>query len=66
MSIIIVNDYVTLKKRFDDESLHLLIIIENDKDILKKRFSSKVKCRVSDFSRGWPEGSLFNSYYTKV
>ena len=19
-----------------------------------------------DFSRGWPEGSLFNSYYTKV
>ena len=22
--------------------------------------------KVSDHSRGWPEGSLFDSYYTKV
>ena len=25
-----------------------------------------VKSKVSDHSRGWPEGSLFDSYYTKV
>ena len=24
------------------------------------------KFKVSDHSRGWPEGSLFDSYYTKV
>ena len=24
------------------------------------------KSKVSDHSRGWPEGSLFDSYYTKV
>ena len=24
------------------------------------------KSKVGDHSRGWPEGSLFNSYYTKV
>ena len=27
--------------------------------------NSKVS-KVSDHSRGWPEGSLFDSYYTKV
>ena len=25
-----------------------------------------VVSKVSDHSRGWPEGSLFDSYYTKV
>ena len=24
------------------------------------------KSKVGDLSQGWPEGSLFNSYYTKV
>ena len=26
----------------------------------------KVKSKVGDRSRGWPEGSLFDSYHTKV
>ena len=25
-----------------------------------------VKSKVGDHSQGWPEGSIFNSYYTKV
>ena len=28
-------------------------------------YSNKVKSKVGDKSRGQPEGSLFNSYYTK-
>ena len=27
---------------------------------------NKVKSKVGDRSQGWPEGSLFNSYYTNV
>ena len=31
-------------------------------------FASEYICKskVGDFSRGWPEGSIFNSYYTEV
>ena len=30
-------------------------------------YITKIKgIKVSDHSRGWPEGSLFDSYYTKV
>ena len=32
---------------------------------LNTQTGSKKK-KVSDHSRGWPEGSLFDSYYTKV
>ena len=31
-----------------------------------KNLSGISKSKVSDHSRGWPEGSLFDSYYTKV
>ena len=26
----------------------------------------KYKSKIRNFSQGWPEGSLFNSYYTEV
>ena len=32
----------------------------------KESFATMSKSKVSDHSRGWPEGSLFDSYYTKV
>ena len=28
--------------------------------------SIKVKVKLSPFSRGWPEDSLFNNYYTEL
>ena len=33
--------------------------------VIDKQYESKVS-KFSDRSRGWPEGSLFDSYYTKV
>ena len=33
--------------------------------IILFQFSTKVS-EVGDLSRGWPEGSLFDSYYTEV
>ena len=30
------------------------------------RFSSNKVSKVGDHCRGWPKGSLFDSYYTKV
>ena len=32
----------------------------------KLGLTTLLKSKVGDFSRGWPEGSFFNSYYTKV
>ena len=31
-----------------------------------KIFKHKSKQKVGDSNRGWPEGSLFDSYYTKL
>ena len=42
--------------------LHIMIIIVKKKKKKKKKKRSKV----GNLSRGWLEGSLFNSYYTKV
>ena len=43
---------------FDIQTDHLISARRPD-HIIKKS-------KVSDHSRGWPEGSLFDSYYTKV
>ena len=32
----------------------------------KKQDKKYMKVKVGDHSRAWPEGSLFNSYYTEV
>ena len=37
-----------------------------DHAIIIQRVNIYKKSKVSDHSRGWPEGSLFDSYYTKV
>ena len=37
---------------------------QSEKDLMKKDFNIVVL--VDDLSRGRPEGSLFNSYYTEV
>ena len=31
-----------------------------------QHYKVKIKDKVEQSSRGWPEGSLFNSYYTEV
>ena len=45
--------------------LFIIIIIIIIIEIFTLRYISKVS-KVGDRSRGWPEGSLFDSYYTKV
>ena len=52
-----------------DDNINFLGIIAGvllRETLVPYMFIKKVKSKVSDHSRGWPEGSLFESYYTKV
>ena len=46
--------------------LIFFIIVLNSSFVNCPSLMSKSKSKVGDLSQGWPEGSLFNSYYTKV
>ena len=40
--------------------------IDNEGDHVEKYYPDNKVSKVGDRSRGWPEGSLFDSYYTEV
>ena len=68
--IIFLSTKLTSLRRLESESITDYIIrTENISNSLKEagEFINKVsKVKLSPFSQGRPEGSLFNSYYTEV
>ena len=60
--------YIIKKKKFLNEIVSVGVKkitshVGRDVDIICQNY---LISKVSDHSRGWPEGSLFDSYYTKV
>ena len=50
-----------------DEDNSLKTLNDKNQQASSQKFRQLIKkSKVSDHSRGWPEGSLFDSYYTKV
>ena len=58
----------TLRGVSEEDSLSplLFVIANNTGKYSKDVTDTQVKVKLSPFSRGQPEGSLFNSYYTQV
>ena len=59
----------TVKKKISDikkEIVFSMLPIKKIKLDWKLSKFDIVVSKVGDLSRGWPEGSLFNSYYTEV
>ena len=57
--------FVTAKSNINSFFVSIIKYIQQKGENMKT-LPNSVKSKVGDHSRGWPEGSLFDSYYTKV
>ena len=60
------NNDIIAEKNYKLSTKQLKKKKPSKKKVIKKSKLIMHKSKVGNLSEGWPEGSLFNSYYTKV